>query len=94
MYVKNKRLDAGQAQAVWPGEDERLRSAARVIQRAMGQGKPGPNPEKGRSRSPAQSGFGVSEALQGISYAVEGELADQPEPYDCSLGSSQRFRIG
>lgn len=80
MYVKNKRLDAGQAQAAWPGEDERLRAASRLIQPAMGQGKPGPNPEKGQSRSPAQSGFGVSEACQGISYAVAGELADQPEP--------------
>ncbi len=62
MYVKNNRLDAGQAQAAWPGEDERLRAASSSIQPAMGQGKPRPNPARGQNRSPAQSGFGVSEA--------------------------------
>jgi|SRR5271157_2188547 len=79
-YVKDERLDAGQAQAAWPGEDERLRAASRMIQPAMGQGQPGPNPAKGQSWSPAQSGFGVSEACHGDSFAVAGKLADQPEP--------------
>jgi hypothetical protein len=79
-YVKDNRLDAGRAQAAWPGEDERLRVASSCIQPAMGQGRPGPNPARGRSRSPAQSGIGVSEACHGNGYFVAGKLADQPEP--------------
>jgi transposase len=65
MYVKDNRLDAGQARIAWPGEDERLRAASRLIQPAMGQGKPQSNPVRGQSWSPAQSGFGVSEACLG-----------------------------
>jgi hypothetical protein len=79
-YVKDNRLDAGQAQAAWPGEDERLRAASSCIQPAMGQGRPGSNLARGQSRSPAQSGFGVSEACHGSWYAVAGELTDQLEP--------------
>jgi len=79
-FVIDDRLDAGQAQAAWPGEDERLRAASRVIQPAMGQGQPVPNPARGQNRSPAQSGFGVSKACQGITNAGTGELTDQPEP--------------
>jgi putative transposase len=83
-FVRDNRLDAGQAQAAWPGEDERLRAASSAIQPAMGQGQPKPNLRKavraGQSRSPAQSGFGVSEASHNNSFAVAGELADQPEP--------------
>src|SRR5258708_17444012 len=37
-FVTDDRLDAGQAQVAWPGEDERLRAASRAIQAAMGQG--------------------------------------------------------
>jgi hypothetical protein len=79
-YVKDNRLDAGRAQAAWPGEDERLRVASRCIQPAMGPGRPAPNPARGLSRSPAQSGFGVSEACHSKWYFVAGKLADQPEP--------------
>jgi putative transposase len=79
-YGEENRLDAGQAQAAWPGEDERLRAASSLIQPAMGQGQPGPNPARGQSRSPAQSGIGDSEACQGNSFAVRRELAAQPDP--------------
>ena len=79
-YVKDNRFDAGQARAAWPGEDERLRVASSCIQPAMGQGRPWPNPARGQSRSPAQSGFGVSEACHSKWYFVAEKLADQPEP--------------
>jgi putative transposase len=79
-FVVNQKLDAGQAQAAWLGEDERLRVASSLIQPAMGQGQPAPNPAKGQSRSPAQSGVEVSEACQGALPAVTRKLASQPEP--------------
>src|SRR5258708_337372 len=80
-FVTDDRLDAGQAQVAWPGEDERLRAASSAIQPAMGQGSP--NLRKlaraGQSWPPAQSGIGVSEPSHWSSTAVAGELADQPE---------------
>lgn len=79
-FVNDQRLDAGQAQAAWPGEDERLRAASSAIQPAMGQGQPKSNPVRGQSRSPAQSGLGVSEACHSNSFALMGKLAAQPEP--------------
>lgn len=60
-FVEDERLDAVQAQAAWPGEDERLRAASRRLQPAMGQGNP-PNPARGQSRSPAKSGGEIGEA--------------------------------
>jgi len=82
-FVEDERLDAGRAQAAWPGEDERLQAASSRIQPAIGQGQPRPNLARrapSQSRSPAQSGFGVSEAHHGKLFAKVRELADQPEP--------------
>jgi hypothetical protein len=79
-YVVNNKLDAGQAQAAWPGEDERLRVASSEIEPTMGQGQPKPNLARGQSRSPAQSGVKLSEARRGAIPAVTRELAFQPEP--------------
>ena len=79
-YIVNKKLDAGQAQAAWPGEDERLRVASSEIQPTMGQGQPKPNLARGQSRSPVQSGVSVSEACHGAIPAVTRKLAFQPEP--------------
>jgi len=39
-FVMDGRLGAGQAQAAWPGEDERLRAASSCIQPTMRQGHP------------------------------------------------------
>jgi hypothetical protein len=85
-YVVNNKLDAGQAQAAWPGEDERLRAASRDIQPTMGQGQPKPNLARGQSRSPAQSGVRLSEARHGAVPAVTRKLAFQPEPPRSSGG--------
>jgi len=79
-YVMNNKFDAGQAQAAWPGEDERLRVASSEIQPTMGQGQPKPNLARGQSRSPAQSGVRLSEARHGAVPAVTRKLAFQPEP--------------
>ncbi len=80
----DKRLDAGQAQAAWPGVDTRLRTASSQIPPTMGQGQPKPNlhlaTRAGQSRSSVQLGWQVSKAGHGDSCAVTRELASQPEP--------------
>jgi putative transposase len=83
--VVNDRLDVGQVQRAWPGEDERLRAASSGIQPAMGQGQPKPNLAhtqvgRGQSRSSAPSGMKVSDACQGAPSAVTRELVFQPDP--------------
>jgi putative transposase len=84
-YVVNQKLDAGQAQAAWPGADSFLRAASSEVQPAMGQGQPKPNlaatqVAQGPSRSPVHSGLSVSEAGHGALSAVTRKLAFQPEP--------------
>jgi len=79
-YVVSNRLDAGQAQAAWPGMDSFLRTASGQIEPAMGQG---PLPNRlldGQSRSSVHSGWGVSEACHGALPAVARKLVSQPEP--------------
>jgi transposase len=83
-FVEQDRLDAGQAQATWPGVDTRLRTASSAIQPAMGQGPP-PNLKHtsvcpGQSRSSVESALSVSEAGQGALWAVIRKLVVQPEP--------------
>jgi len=84
-FVVNNKLDAGQAQAAWPGADSFLRAASSEVQPAMGQGQPKPNPvptlvAQGPSRSPVHSGKRVSKACHGAIPAVARKLAPQPEP--------------
>ena len=84
-FVVNNKLDAGQAQAAWPGADSFLRAASSEIQPAMGQGQPKPNPvatqvAQGPSRSSVHSGERASEACHGYVAAVTRKLAPQSEP--------------
>jgi putative transposase len=84
-YVVNNKLDAGQAQAAWPGADSFLRAASSEVQPAMGQGQPKPNRvamqvARGQSRSSVPSGECLSEACHGEVVAVTRKLALQPEP--------------
>lgn len=79
-FVVNHKLDAGRAQAAWPGADSFLRAASSEIQPAMGQGQPKPNPARGQSRSPVPSGVSVDEACHGALLAVTRKSAPQPEP--------------
>jgi putative transposase len=46
-FVVNDKLDAGRAQAAWPGADSFLRAASSEVQPAMGQGQPKPNLARG-----------------------------------------------
>jgi hypothetical protein len=83
-YVEEDRLDAGQAQAAWPGVDALLRTASREIQPMMGLGNP-PNLKHtcvcpGQNRSSVQSGVRVSEAGHGARLAMVRELVVLPEP--------------
>jgi len=84
-FVVNNKLDAGQAQAAWPGADSFLRAASSEVQPAMGQGQPKPNlvpaqVGQGQSRSSVHSGKRVSETCHGARSAVTRKLAAQPEP--------------
>jgi transposase len=84
-FVNDKRLDAGQAQAAWPGVDTRLRMASSAIQPTIGQGQPKPTLRletgAGQSRSSAQSGEHFDKA------PVFGrESISQPEPPGFSRG--------
>ena len=90
-FVVNNKLDAGQAQAAWPGADSFLRAASSEVQPAMGQGKPKPNlvpaqVGQGQSRSPVHSGERASEACHGYVAAVTRKLAPQSEPPRFSVG--------
>jgi transposase len=85
-FVEGNQLDAGQAQAAWPGVDPgstgvdtRLRTASSEIEPVMGQGNPS-NLARGQNRSSVQSGSNVSEAGQGACSAVVRELVVLPEP--------------
>jgi hypothetical protein len=85
-FVVNNKLDAGQAQAAWPGADSFLRAASSEVQPAMGQEQPKPNlvpaqVGQGQSRSSVHSGKRVSEACHGARSAVTRKLAAQPEPH-------------
>src|SRR5271157_615943 len=85
-FVVNNKLDAGQAQAAWPGADSFLRAASSEVQPAMGQGQPKPNlvsaqVGQGQSRSSVHSGKSVSEACHAARSAVTRKLAAQPEPH-------------
>jgi hypothetical protein len=78
-YVQDNRLDAGRAQAAWPGVDTRLRTASSEIEPVIGQGNPS-NLARGQNRSSVQSGSNVSEAGQGARSARIRELVVLPEP--------------
>ena len=93
-FVVNHKLDAGQAQAAWPGADSFLRAASSEVQPAMGQGQPKPNlvpaqVGQGQSRSSVHSGKRVSETCHGARSAVTSKAARQPEPPPFGVGSSQ-----
>lgn len=80
-FVIDERLDAGQARAAWPGEDERLRAASSVTQPAMRQANL-PNPARsGQSRSPVKSGAPFDKACRSVPVGTAaGESAVQPDP--------------
>jgi len=79
-YVESDRLDAGRAEAAWPGVDTRLRAASSNVQPAMGQDPCRNRLLDGRSRSPAQSGLAIREACHGAPSPVTRERIPQPEP--------------